>query len=127
MNNYELTKKLETTTTAPWRCGKWRSFKCKLTATTCFGEVLTIKKDHCQEIVPGKQKQKFDGVERIPVFNDNYFELPEKFQEFCLYDSSSSDSEGMFFFREDVLLTALSNFRDTWIKDGTFKVCPGRF
>ena len=37
-----------------WKCGKWRSYKVEVTAMTCFSELLTIKADHCHEIVPGK-------------------------------------------------------------------------
>ena len=54
VNNYEFRTKLETTTTTHWKCGKWRSYKCKVTATTCFSEFVTINADHCNEIVPGK-------------------------------------------------------------------------
>ena len=66
-------KKIETKTTTHWKCGKWRSYKFKVTATRCFGELLTIKGDHCHAIVPGKpEARQNDQKAAINAFKEAY-------------------------------------------------------
>ena len=66
-------------------------------------------------------------MEKNPDFHGRHIEVPEKIQEFCLFDSGSSDPEKMLLFGEDVMVATLSNFWDTCLGDGTFKVCPSEF
>ena len=73
------------------------------------------------------KKHKVDGVKKIPNFHDRHFELPNKFLEFWLFDSGSSDPGRMLVFGEGVMVADIFIFCDKWLGDGTFEVFTGQF
>ncbi len=56
IDNFEFTEKLETKSTAHWKCFKWRSPKCHKTAITVSEVCLALKHKHNHDSVPGKHK-----------------------------------------------------------------------
>ena len=51
-------KKLETKTTTHWKCSKWNSHKCKMTAITANEQLLSTKNEHNHETIPGHVEAK---------------------------------------------------------------------
>ena len=51
-------KKLETKTTTHWKCSKWNSHKCKMTAITANEQLLSTKNEHNHEIITGHVEAK---------------------------------------------------------------------
>ena len=49
----EFQKKLETKTTTHWKCSKWSSYKCKVTAITTGKQLPSKKNEHNHEFIPG--------------------------------------------------------------------------
>ena len=58
LDGHEFQKKLETKTTTHWKCSKWSSYKCKVTAITTGKQLLSKKNEHNHEIVPGHVQAK---------------------------------------------------------------------
>ena len=58
---------------------------------------------------------------------DRHFELPAKYESFCLYDSGIEDSERFLIFGDSENLAALKWHKKLWLCDGTFNVCPSQF
>ena len=49
------------------------------------------------------------------------------FEEFCLYDTGTSDNERMLFFGTQENLESLKINNALWLFDGTFKISPIQF
>ena len=58
LDGHEFQKKIETKTTTHWKCSKWSSYKCKVTAITTGKQLLSKKNEHNHEIVPGHVQAK---------------------------------------------------------------------
>ena len=79
--------KVKNESTTHRKCGKSRSYKCKVTATTCTDDVLKLE-EHRHEIAPGK-REGHQNVQQIqnhfesqkPTRNDIASELWKKISE----------------------------------------------
>ena len=58
LDGHEFQKKLETKTTTHWKCSKWSSYKCNVTAITTGKQLLSKKNEHNHETVPGHVQAK---------------------------------------------------------------------
>ena len=59
--------------------------------------------------------------------DDRHFEIPDRFKQFCLFDSGKQDTERILIFGDLENLNALKLYNKTWLVDGTFKICPSQF
>ena len=54
--------------------------------------------------------------------DDRHFEIPDRFKQFCLFDSGKQDTERILIFGDLENLNALKLYNKTWLVDGTFKI-----
>ena len=65
----------------------------------------------------------------LPIIakDDRHFEIPDRFKQFCLFDSGKQDTERILIFSDIENLNALKLYNKTWLVDGTFTICPSEF
>ena len=59
--------------------------------------------------------------------DDRHFEIPDRFKQFCLFDSGKQDTQRILIFGDIENLNALKLYNKTWLVDGSFKICPSPF
>ena len=67
-----------------------------------------------------------NGTVLPPIPTDTNFTIPDRFQEFVLYDSGPHATDRILILGDRELLNLLGR-SDLWIADGTFKVVPSIF
>ena len=75
-----------------------------------------------------RQKQKNNESSMIAITcTERNFALPDEYKDFCLFDSGMDDKERILIFGDATMVAALSTYKNLWLCDGTFKICPLQF